>query len=1130
MKKVKKVLLTLLPSLFTLGLLIPLAASFTPVNDEAGEDTALYSDDGDLVAPYDEKQFAAEDDDDEDEPFIQPQKVILHYYNEAGVIGGQKGQSRAFYIWATGVDGIEISQYENSDYFSVNDAKNMMTLSFDYDDPTFLPFKGHPSLYFIIKFEKKSASDENWGGQSEDMQLSFRTYPPVDGLTQVWTMPAAGGGIAIVDKYEKTQVHGIKLAEFKDWKTIYCEVTNNTFNVNWKLYAFDQTYFKVKAKDRAAIEQYYLVKQGSSAGSSFEINLKYEVHINVVYTLVSHDPSSDSDPEMAQFDKTVGVSFENLYYTAKFNKYYEAPHEDVTLGMTYTSSGTTFRVWSPVSANMKVLLYADGTPTEFSDATHPGDDRSVSFPMNYKSGGIWELTIREDDEVAQEKIEKKLGSRGLKGKYYNLQVDNSLGTNVTMDPYATSSGVNGVRGFIYDKDSAEYKPTGWDGVETNLGTLATPQDLSIYEVHIQDFTGDESWVSSKATPTKRGTYNAFVEEDTTITVNAKTVSTGYDHLKELGINAVQLTPVFDHDNDERESHMKYNWGYNPLNYNIPEGGYSSDPFNGSTRVSEFKNMVLQLSKAKIRTIMDVVYNHVSSASASCFNKLMPRYYFRYCRADYTYEWYDEHGNKQYSTVYKGTMWDGSGCNNEVATDKPMMRKFIVDSLCMWAKDYKVKGFRFDLMGLIDIKTLQLAQKKLYVIDPDIYMYGEGWTSGGYHGEGSAEWKAANPGAADPHNYGGFSWQVYNECNKHKIKDGVYLGAFNDFLRNNVRGENNEGGYPGKGYIQSGDASARAWSIAAGLWGVNNNVKNGSKAGDWTYCTGFFAEQTVNYVSCHDNWTVRDQLYNTLTDGSPAGRVKLVNGILEAHALMFAGNTPAFIQGGEELLRTKELDIKTKRSDFDPGEKGDEAYQKALEAEFASYNIKPSDAAQLHGHWILHNSYNTPLYVNSFKWGNKVEVDLDGDKINTSATGDKAMNVTGCFAGLVAAHKALAKKHLTQTQVDSFFTTDPSTGDEYIPEGSMETYYGTTSSGKSVGSIHWGGGEGGKYVSSSIGMQVNETFIYLCGGIEHNQIWGDGRMSTTWTNVWQYGYGITIGNPLTFGEDNSIAIFNSNGDC
>ena len=272
---------------------------------------------------------------------------------------------------------------------------------------------------------------------------------------------------------------------------------------------------------------------------------------------MSHDPDSDSDPDMKVLDKTVTVSFENLYFTDEFKTYYEVANESAKLGMSYSSEGTTFRVWAPTAANMTVLLYDDGTPTEYADATHPGNDKAKGYHMAYKSGGIWEVTIKGED---------------LKGKYYNIQVDNTLGTNVTMDPYATSSGVCGVRGYIYDKNDSALKPAGWETFD--VGALATPQDLSIYEVHVQDLTNDESWVSNH--DNARGTYNAFVESGTRLPAD-NNITTGYDHLNELGINAVQLTPVFDHDNDERPSKMKYNWGYNPLNYNIPEGGYSSDP-------------------------------------------------------------------------------------------------------------------------------------------------------------------------------------------------------------------------------------------------------------------------------------------------------------------------------------------------------------------------------------------------------------------------------------------------------------------------------------------------------------------------------------------------------------------------
>lgn len=1076
MKKTRKVITALLPSLFVFGMVIPLSVTFVPSVDEAGEDTAIYSEEESSVKDYNRPDFvlnAADDDDDEDsdEPFVAPSKVELHYYNDGGIGGGDKGSQRAFYIWASGVDGVEISRGENAEFYEVSTDNKMMTLHVDYSKPLFAPYAGKSSLMFIIKYEKKSASDLNWGGQSEDMQLSFRTYPPVNGVTEVWTMPSSGGGIAILDSYNKTQVHGVKQAEFTDWKTIHCEVTDNTNKVNWKLYAYDETYYKVKAKKRAEIEKWYLVKEGTGTGSAFDISLKYEAHINVVYNLVSHDPSSDSDPDMAALDKSTTVSFENLYYTDKFHKYYENPFVDTEydyLGMHYTPEATTFRVWSPISANMTVLVYDDGTPTEYSDASHPGNDKAKGYHMSYKSGGIWEVKIEGD----------------LNGKYYCLQVDNTLGTNVTMDPYATSSGISGIRGFIYDKNSSAVTPTGWK--DFNVGTLETPQDLSIYEVHVQDFTGDESWGGPEE---ERGKYNGFVRSGTTLPSDS-TIKTGYDHLNELGVNAVQITPTFDHDNDERPGKMKYNWGYNPLNYNIPEGGYSSDPFDGATRVKEFRNLVLQMSKTteKTRVIMDVVYNHVSSASASNFNKLMPRYYFRYARKDHVYHWTDEHGNPQTSTVSKGTMWDGSGCNNEVATERPMMRKFIVDSLCMWAKDYKIKGFRFDLMGLIDFQTLRKAQVELYEIDPSIYMYGECWTGSGYdngqgyHGEGSDEWKAENPGV-DPTTFGAFRWQVFNECALSTFPEekAIYLGAFNDKTRDAIRGTNNEGGYPGSGMLQKGNITAEygdhnlAEDVVRGLWGNNHS--------DQTW--GWIPEQSVTYVSCHDNWTVRDQLYNTLEDGSPASTENLIRASIQAHALTFVSNTPAFIQGGEELFRTKELD-------FDPNE-------------HPEYNVKPSDCAKLHGHWICHNSYNTPASVNAFKWGNKKTLTVDGHSVDVSNSGWKVFDV---FKQLVKVHKDLTKKPGGENTYDSLMKK--------------------TSSGSDVINVVWNIHE------SICSMQVNETIIYMnCGhSIDGHGI--DPKCGGTWSRLFHYGDDGTIhedsGNYwITFTDRFGIDIFDAHGN-
>ena len=998
MKKVKKFLMTLLPSFFVLGMTLP-ALLNNKASDEAGQDTAIYPETSLKHAQYNRPDLLVGEgeDDEEEEEAIEVDKVVLHYYNEAGGCEG-----RAFYLWVTGVDGVEFNLDNTKDgIMTVNEDGTMMTITLDFkNDERFKEFDGKSSLYFIIKYKMISATNLNWGGQSDDMQLRYAEFPPDNNKQcEVWTMPAAGGGIAILDSEAKTKVHGVKLAKFVDWKTITCELTADTRLVNWKLYAFDETYFKIKPKKRAEHQRWYLVKEGTNAGN-FEIDLKYEAHVNMVYSLVSHDPDSDSDIDMRSLDKTVTVGFDKLYNTPKFNKHYEDKDalgnpKDMNLGMTYTPQGTTFRVWSPISANMTVLLYDTDTSAEFG-----GDDKGKGYHMYYTTGGVWELTIDGD----------------LKGKYYNYQVDNVLGTNVVMDPYATSAGACGVRGYIYDKADTipDYEvgdkekwaaiSTKWDGKDGY--DLETPQDLTIYEVHMQDFTGDESWVSHKGN--KRGTYKAFVESGTTYTDGTTTVSTGYDHLNELGVGAVQLVPVFDSDNDESTEELKYNWGYNPLNYNIVEGGYSSNPHDGLTRVKEFKNLVLRMSEtnAHTRVIMDVVYNHVSSATGSNFHKLMPRYYFRYT-AD-------------------GELFDGSGCHNEVASERPMMRKFIVDSLCMWAKEYNIKGFRFDLMGLIDFKTMIEAKKALYEIDPDIYLYGEGWSLG-YNGPSGD-------------NYGTETWQVYNECNNFKTT-GVYLGGFNDCFRNAVRGENSAWGsekaYPQPGFVQTGSwkGSGDNWyidyetlnKVSDGLWGINRNINTNGEI------TGYYPEQTVNYVSCHDNWTVRDQLYNTLGNG-PASLDDILHASIQAHALIMASNSAAFILGGEEMLRTKEY------VGIDPDN-------------VEGVNITADSWTELHGHKISHNSYNAPLSVNSFKWGNKIKVTLDGQTITNEQS-----HYNEKFQELIQAHKGLLKKRGENNGYNAFVSK--------------------TSANKDVWNRYWS--KNGNF-SNCVGFQANEAFLYISAG-------------------------------------------------
>ncbi len=1063
MKKVKKVLSTLLPAFFVGGLILPLLPSFANLTRPKEVDTAIYyGDEEDEVDYYhpDIRNYADEDDDEDEDVSVQVDKMILHYYNE------DKGNAdRAFYLWVTGVDGKEynlVTEGHNpGNVMTLNDDGSMMTITLDFSTPEFSKFAKRSGLYFIIKFKMNSESDLNWGGQSDDMFIRYADYPQsIDdkNTCELWTMPAAGGGIAILDSEAKTKVHGVAQASFvgEDWKTIECKLTSDTKTVNWKLYAYDQTYFKIKPKKRAEAQKWYLVKEGKNSGD-FNIVLKYAAHINVVYSLESHDPATDKDPDMASLNKVVSVGFDHLYDTKKFHDCYETPHAEKKLGMIYTPEKTTFRVWSPVSANMNVLIYDKDTSSEYCGSTDEdvkkAYDKYQGYHMQYTTGGIWEVTIEGN----------------LDGKYYNFQVDNSLGTNVIMDPYATSAGANGIRGLIYDINGAKAKPAGWDNVPSiwNEGAynLTTPQELTIYEVHVQDFTGDPS--GSWNGKGQKGTFSAFVEPGTRLKGEVGDQfwkKTGYDHLKALGVRAVQLLPSFDYDNDEVADDYKYNWGYNPLNYNAPEGAYSSNPHDGYARVREFRYLVQQMAAVRpgtddipVRTIMDVVYNHVSSATGSAFHKLMPRYYFRYAMEEYN-------GTKQ------GELFDGSGCHNEVATERPMMRKFIVDSLVHWAKDYKIKGFRFDLMGLIDFQTMIEAKKALFKVDPTIYIYGEGWTSGGYHGEGSEAYN--NYYGVTPHNYGAMSWQVYNECNNFDRTDGsnvkpitdqIYLGAFNDGFRDTLRGKNDNP--PNSGWIQHGNfGEGFNWdqfkNIIAGLWGSNYDRVNT----DGRH-TAIFPEQTINYASCHDNWTVVDQMFQTLlTENYYADDGKIVEAILRAslatHTMIMASNAAAFIQGGEEILRTKTI----------PDNMIDQITDK-------------SSYGSLYGNYVSHNSYNSPIEINAFKWNNKKSVKMSsvrdgGDRVESEIK-NSVLNYCDAFRDLIKLHSKINLKR------GKWLATGPGSSDIgdvglFIDEEHYGTYFPDIGNTDPENTLWWSRHDRDD-LTNNVAIRMNNTIIFISVG-------------------------------------------------
>ena len=859
-----------------------------------------------------------------------PTKVVLHYHNDGG-----GNEDRSFYIWFNGING---EQYA-PDHVT-NEGKDM-DLTIDFTKPEFQNAYKR-KLYLIIK----SGGPNDWADKSDDTYLDYSEFNVAqDGSMDIWIIPGEASSLEAYATQEDTQMDKVLTASFKaDWRTIIVKTTILPEQI--KVYALTGNYYKRLGTTEAATmskEEYLIrtytpdqfvnvrdVKYNGTVVKQFKIQLNEVAKVNCQYS-VSGVFSTKPDKWLSR-----NADAGSLYETQRFETYYQYSGND--LGVTYGANATTFRVWAPTACRVRVNIYEIGSADEFPSTG--GSETVRAYNMAYRPGGVWEITLTGKD---------------LNGKYYKYDVVNSLGRSEVVDPYAHACGVNGERGMILD--FSKTNPEGWENVDTTLGAVE-PNDLVIYESHIRDLTMDETWNGSK----QRGTYAAYIEKGTTYTKGNDTVKTGFDHIEEMGVNAIQFTPVFDYDNVEPKDEIAYNWGYNPLNYNCIEGGYSTNPYDGSVRVKEFKEMVMALANNAnhTRSIMDVVYNHVQSAPASNFNKIMPKYYFRLTKSGYYY--------------------NGSGCGNEVKSEAPMMSKFIVDSLCWWAKEYKIKGFRFDLMGLIDWKTLDKARTELYKIDPSIYLYGEGWT-----GDGSQS------GHVDESYYGTWgsnTWTVYNKlpCAANKCD----MGCFNDRGRNSLKGSNEI--YNGEhqirsdfwGFLNQGDSAGdNSWAVADMMAGYYDSGDVG--AGELKKADPY---QCVNYASCHDNFALFDQMtFSSAGNGTNNYPTNAIKSTAAAECTVLLSNGVAFIQGGEEVFRTKWI-------------------RTPADEELAI----PSKYEFINGKKISHDSYNLSDDVNSFKWDRKIEVD-----------GVKTGNYVNAIKEAIRAHKAMPKYDKAQLEANNPFT-------------------------------------------------------------------------------------------------------------
>ena len=511
-----------------------------------------------------------------------------------------------------------------------------------------------------------------------------------------------------------------------------------------------------------------------------------------------------------------------LYSSAEFENKYTYSGND--LGAVWTKEKTFFRLWAPTAEAVTVLLYASGNKGE--------SDCIGKIPMTADTQGTWTAEKKGD----------------LNGVYYTYLVHRDGSQQEVCDPYARTTGINGQRAMVIDLASTD--PEGWEtDRDPHFGMPVT--DALIYELHIRDLSCHES-----AGILHKGKFLGLTESGTK---TSSGIPTGLDHIRSLGITHLHILPMYDYGSVDESDSNQFNWGYDPVNFNVPEGSYSTDPYNGAVRVKELKQMVKTLHENGISVVMDVVYNHVFDAESFCFNRIVPGYFSRR----------DKNG------VYS----NGSFCGNDTASERSMVRKYIVDSVKYWADEYHIDGFRFDLVGLIDTDTIRQLMAAVRKDHPNVIFYGEGWTM---------------PTVPTKENV-----TLTTQPNAHLVPGFAFFSdGFRDSLRGTVLEDTPRGFVSGATKVES---AVERHYLARNGWSCD-------------------PAQTVQYVSCHDNRTLFDQLHLSCPEGDPVRMSRLA-----AVITMTAQGIP-FLQAGEEFLRSK------------------------------PYNGS-----------FIENSYNLPDSVNSLKW-------------------------------------------------------------------------------------------------------------------------------------------------------------------
>jgi len=549
------------------------------------------------------------------------------------------------------------------------------------------------------------------------------------------------------------------------------------------------------------------IKSISHSNSNGTIALGTSLDITKTYTL-----------KIGDMDEVTLIP--NTYFSStKFHDEYYYDSDD--LGVTLSASSTVFKLWAPTASKVVLNIYGNGSTGETESKTE----------LTRGEKGVWSYTA----------------DKNLAGKYYTYTVTTCNGAQEAVDPYARSAGLNGKRGMIVDLDSTD--PEGWDSTPIYNDVVKNYTDAVIWEVQVRDF-------SNKITSSQyKGKYLAFTE---TGLKNSSGISVGVDYLKDLGITHVHLMPSYDFASVDESAEGGYNWGYDPQNYNVPEGSYSTDPTRGEVRVNEFKQMVQALHEAGICVVMDVVYNHTYDSNSN-LNKVVPYYYYRY--------------------QSNGAASNGSGCGNETASERKMFRKYMVDSVKYWMTEYNVDGFRFDLMGLHDTDTMQEIEKAVHTINPNALIYGEGWTGGTSSLPDGRKSTLAN------------IRKVNRNSDGSEMTNGVAM--FNDVLRDAIKGSTN-----------GEDTGFATGSVVANASKIKFGVTGGGSSDFATYSAGWKAynpTNVINYASAHDNLALWDKIL--LANPTDSDGLNWNRNALSAAIVQTSLGIP-FMQAGEEMLRSK----------------------------------------------------------------------------------------------------------------------------------------------------------------------------------------------------------------------------------